>query len=93
MELSTHPSVHVTVSVSLISVLVCVLDNVWLRTHHHCTCSVFFSIAVIPDTPHIAHIEFVNGPIAAVLQWTTNDSSVNLIPHVRLCTHNGPWVK
>ncbi|KAF0042329.1 hypothetical protein F2P81_005861 [Scophthalmus maximus] len=46
---------------------------------------------VIPDTPHIAHIEFVNGPIAAVLQWTTNDSSVNLIPHVRLCTHNGPW--
>ncbi|XP_047192804.1 interleukin-23 receptor isoform X2 [Scophthalmus maximus] len=46
---------------------------------------------VIPDTPHIAHIEFVNGPIAAVLQWTTNDSSVNLIPHVRLCTPNGPW--
>ncbi|XP_039985128.1 interleukin-23 receptor [Xiphias gladius] len=46
---------------------------------------------VIPETPHIMQIEFWNSSIAAVLQWKTTESSVDLRPYIRLRTHNGSW--
>ncbi|XP_019936159.2 interleukin-23 receptor [Paralichthys olivaceus] len=46
---------------------------------------------VIPDTPHILHIEFENSSTAAVLKLNTSDSSLTLRPYVRLRTHNGSW--
>ncbi|XP_034440070.1 interleukin-23 receptor isoform X2 [Hippoglossus hippoglossus] len=46
---------------------------------------------VIPDTPHILHIEFENSSTAAVLKWNTSDFSVTLRSYIRLLTHRGSW--
>ncbi|XP_047442314.1 interleukin-23 receptor isoform X3 [Mugil cephalus] len=45
---------------------------------------------VIPETPHITHIEFENST-AAVLQWNTIESLLHLRAYVRLCTDNITW--
>ncbi|XP_053285858.1 interleukin-23 receptor isoform X2 [Pleuronectes platessa] len=46
---------------------------------------------VIPDTPHILHIEFENSSTAAVLKWNTSDYSVTLRSYIRLLTDSGSW--
>ncbi|KAM9384006.1 interleukin-23 receptor isoform 2-T2 [Pholidichthys leucotaenia] len=42
---------------------------------------------VIPDTPHIKQIEFESKPIAAILHWSTTESSKQLRAFVRLHTN------
>ncbi|KAK1896887.1 Interleukin-12 receptor subunit beta-2 [Dissostichus eleginoides] len=49
---------------------------------------------VIPETPHIVHIEFGNNSQAAVLRWETSNSSEHLRSDVRLRTDKASsWVK
>ncbi|CAJ1060178.1 interleukin-23 receptor [Xyrichtys novacula] len=46
---------------------------------------------VLPETPHIMHIEFENNSIAALLQWKTAKSSEHVRPCVRLRTNYTFW--
>ncbi|XP_074524018.1 interleukin-23 receptor [Halichoeres trimaculatus] len=46
---------------------------------------------VIPETPHIMQVEFVNYSLAALLHWSTAESSERLSPCVRLRTFNTSW--
>lgn len=55
--------------------------------------SMFFCVAVIPETPRITQIKFGNNFMAALLQWNTSESSEYLKSYVRLCTDNSSWVK
>ncbi|XP_008296046.1 interleukin-23 receptor [Stegastes partitus] len=46
---------------------------------------------VIPETPHITQIEFGNNSTAAMLQWTTSESSLQLRAATRLSADNVFW--
>uniref|UniRef100_A0A671VZ83 Fibronectin type-III domain-containing protein n=1 Tax=Sparus aurata TaxID=8175 RepID=A0A671VZ83_SPAAU len=46
---------------------------------------------VIPETPYIIEIEFVNNSRTALLQWKTAESSQHLRTYVRLSTDNSSW--
>uniref|UniRef100_UPI0037E73288 interleukin-23 receptor n=1 Tax=Semicossyphus pulcher TaxID=241346 RepID=UPI0037E73288 len=46
---------------------------------------------LIPETPRIMHIEFLNDSIAALLRWKTAESSEHLRSCVRLRTDNNSW--
>uniref|UniRef100_A0A3P9NF65 Interleukin-12 receptor subunit beta-2-like n=1 Tax=Poecilia reticulata TaxID=8081 RepID=A0A3P9NF65_POERE len=53
-----------------------------------------FSLAdiVIPETPRVVKVEFMNDATSAVLHWKTSESSMRLRPQIRL-RGNNTWVK
>ncbi|XP_041862594.1 interleukin-23 receptor [Melanotaenia boesemani] len=46
---------------------------------------------VIPETPHIINAEFETKSIAAMLHWETAESSVRLVPCIRVHADNVSW--
>ncbi|XP_021176703.2 interleukin-23 receptor [Fundulus heteroclitus] len=46
---------------------------------------------VIPETPHIVRMEFMNESTSATLYWNTSESSMRLRPQVRLSANNDTW--
>lgn len=54
--------------------------------------SLFFGAAVIPETPHIVHMEFGSSSAFATLHWKTSDFSAHLRPQIRLRSTNSSWV-
>ncbi|XP_037530755.1 interleukin-23 receptor [Nematolebias whitei] len=46
---------------------------------------------VIPETPHIVHMDFGSSSAFATLRWKTSESSVHLRPQIRLRATNSSW--
>lgn len=64
--------------------------NVFGETHSD-PLTFYLSDVVIPEIPHITHINFRNQSPVAFLQWNTSESIENLQPFIRRRTIYGHW--
>lgn len=73
--------------------------NFTINAHNHFGQShsdpLLFSLweIVIPEVPHITHIDFENGSLTATLHWKTNESSTSLKPLIQMRTDNSQWTE